>query len=176
MRHLDDRAGDLADAVTEEMGAPPSLAAGPQVQLGIAHLVAAIDVLKNFSFEEQKGESLIAKEPIGVCGLITPWNWPINQIAVKVYPALATGCTVVLKPSEVAPFSAYIFAEILDAAAGDLQKHRIAVEAMDTHGIGPVTISAGIAKFENDYDFGVTLKAADRRLYQAKAGGRNCVV
>lgn len=110
------RAGDLADAVTEEMGAPPSLAAGPQVQLGIGHLVTAIDVLKNFPFEEQHGATLIAREPIGVCGLITPWNWPLNQIAVKVYPALATGCTMILKPSEVAPFSAYIFAEILDAA------------------------------------------------------------
>ncbi|MGB8794171.1 MAG: aldehyde dehydrogenase family protein, partial [Mycobacterium sp.] len=95
------RAGDLADAVTEEIGAPPSLAAGPQVQLGIGHLVTAIDVLKNFPFEEQHGATLIAKEPIGVCGLITPWNWPLNQIAVKVYPALATGCTMVLKPSEV---------------------------------------------------------------------------
>ena len=110
------RADDLAAAVTDEIGAPASLASGPQVFLGIGHLAKAIDVLKNFSFEEHKGESLIAKEPIGVCGLITPWNWPINQIAVKVYPALATGCTVVLKPSEVAPFSAYIFAEILDAA------------------------------------------------------------
>jgi aldehyde dehydrogenase (NAD+) len=110
------RADDLAEAVTEEIGAPPSLAAGPQVFLGIGHLTTAIDVLKNFPFEEQKGESLIAKEPIGVCGLITPWNWPINQVAVKVYPALATGCTVILKPSEVAPYSPYIFAEILDAA------------------------------------------------------------
>ncbi len=110
------RSGDLAEAVTEEIGAPPSLAAGPQVFLGIGHLTAAIDALKNFSFEEHRGESLITKEPIGVCGLITPWNWPINQVAVKVYPALATGCTVVLKPSEVAPFSPYIFAEILHAA------------------------------------------------------------
>jgi aldehyde dehydrogenase (NAD+) len=110
------RADDLAEAVTEEIGAPPSLAAGPQVFLGIGHLTTAIDVLKNFPFEEQRGESLIAKEPIGVCGLITPWNWPINQVAVKVYPALATGCTVILKPSEVAPYSPYIFAEILDAA------------------------------------------------------------
>src|SRR6201990_2929704 len=110
------RADDLAEAVTEEIGAPAGLAAGPQVFLGIGHLHTAIDALKNFSFEEHKGESLITKEPIGVCGLITPWNWPINQIAVKVYPALATGCTAVLKPSEVAPFSAYIFAEILDAA------------------------------------------------------------
>ena len=93
------RTADLADAVTEEMGAPPSLAAGPQVNLGIGHLATAIDVLKNYEFEEQHGSTLVVKEPIGVCGLITPWNWPINQIAVKVYPALATGCTMVLKPS-----------------------------------------------------------------------------
>jgi aldehyde dehydrogenase (NAD+) len=110
------RASDLADAVTEEMGAPPSLAAGPQVNLGLGHLATAIDVLKNYEFEEQHGSTLVVKEPIGVCGLITPWNWPINQIAVKVYPALATGCTMVLKPSEVAPYSAQIFTEILDAA------------------------------------------------------------
>jgi aldehyde dehydrogenase (NAD+) len=110
------RSDDLAEAVTAEIGAPASLAAGPQVFLGIGHLHTAIDALKNFAFEEQRGDSLIAKEPIGVCGLITPWNWPINQVAVKVYPALATGCTVVLKPSEVAPFSPYIFAEILDSA------------------------------------------------------------
>jgi aldehyde dehydrogenase (NAD+) len=110
------RTADLADAVTEEMGAPPSLAAGPQVNLGIGHLATAIDVLKNYEFEEQHGTTLVVKEPIGVCGLITPWNWPINQIAVKVYPALATGCTMVLKPSEVAPYSAQIFTEIVDAA------------------------------------------------------------
>jgi aldehyde dehydrogenase (NAD+) len=110
------RAGDLADAVTEEMGAPASLAAGPQVNLGLGHLATAIDVLKNFQFEEQVGTTLVVKEPIGVCGLITPWNWPINQIACKVFPALATGCTMVLKPSEVAPYSAQIFSEIIDAA------------------------------------------------------------
>ena len=110
------RAGDLAHAVSEEMGAPASLAAGPQVALGIGHLANAIDVLKNFPFEEQHGATLVVKEPIGVCGLITPWNWPINQIACKVYPALATGCTMVLKPSEVAPYSAQIFTEIVDAA------------------------------------------------------------
>jgi aldehyde dehydrogenase (NAD+) len=110
------RADDLAAAVTEEMGAPASLASGPQVQLGLGHLVTAIDVLKNYQFEEQHGSTLVVKEPIGVCGLITPWNWPLNQIAVKVYPALATGCTMILKPSEVAPYSAYIFTEIMDAA------------------------------------------------------------
>jgi aldehyde dehydrogenase (NAD+) len=110
------RSGDLADAVHEEMGAPPSLAAGPQVMLGLGHLMGAIDALKNFSFEEQRGSALIVKEPIGVCGLITPWNWPINQIACKVFPAMATGCTMVLKPSEVAPYSGQIFTEVIGAA------------------------------------------------------------
>jgi len=110
------RQGDLADAVSEEIGAPPALAAGAQVQLGIGHLMTAIEVLKNFEFSRKLGNTLISSEPIGVCGLITPWNWPLNQIAVKVFPALATGCTVVLKPSEVAPFSAQIFTEVLDAA------------------------------------------------------------
>src|SRR6201991_1610757 len=112
------RAGDLAEAVTEEIGAPPSLASGPQVFLGIAHLTTAIDALKNFQFEEQHGETLVAKEPIGVCGLITPWNWPLNQVAVKVYPALATGCTSILKPPQLAPYSAQLLAEII--AAGGL--------------------------------------------------------
>lgn len=110
------RSGDLAEAVTEEMGAPPGLASGPQVQMGLGHLVTTIDVLKNFSFEESRGNTLVVKEPIGVCGLITPWNWPLNQIACKVYPALAAGCTMVLKPSEVAPFSGQVFTEIIEAA------------------------------------------------------------
>jgi aldehyde dehydrogenase (NAD+) len=110
------RSTELADAMSEEMGAPPALASGIQLNLGIGHLANAIDVLKNFPFEEQRGATLVVKEPVGVCGLITPWNWPINQIACKVYPALATGCTMVLKPSEVAPYSAQIFTEIVDAA------------------------------------------------------------
>lgn len=110
------RSADLAAAITEEMGAPAALANGFQVGLGAGHLATAMEVLKTFRFEEQRGVTMIVKEPIGVCGLITPWNWPMNQIAVKVFPALATGCTVVLKPSEIAPFSAQVFAEILHAA------------------------------------------------------------
>src|SRR6478609_3327302 len=110
------RSADLAEAVSEEMGAPPSLASGVQVYLGMGHLSGAIDALKNFEFEVPRGAAMIFKEPIGVCGLITPWNWPINQIACKVLPALATGCTMVLKPSEVAPYSGQIFTEIMDAA------------------------------------------------------------
>ncbi|GIX30143.1 MAG: hypothetical protein KatS3mg124_0615 [Porticoccaceae bacterium] len=118
------RLPDLGDAITAEMGAPRGLAHGFQVQLGLGHLTTAIEVLRNFAFEEARGPSLIVKEPIGVCGLITPWNWPVNQVTVKVFPALATGCTVVLKPSQEAHFSAHVLAEIFDAAgvpAGGVQ-------------------------------------------------------
>ncbi|MCF8588438.1 aldehyde dehydrogenase family protein [Gordonia liuliyuniae] len=110
------RADDLAAAVTEEMGAPAGLAAAAHVPLGLAHLATAAEALKTFSFAEDRGTSRIVKEPIGVCGFITPWNWPLNQVMCKVAPALATGCTMVLKPSEVAPFSSAIVAEIFDAA------------------------------------------------------------
>lgn len=110
------RYDDLAAAVTEEMGAPVFLAQKAQAAMGVAHLSTALEVLKNYDFEEDKGPTRIVKEPIGVVGMITPWNWPLNQITCKVAPALATGCTMVLKPSEVAPFSAYIFAEVMDAA------------------------------------------------------------
>jgi aldehyde dehydrogenase (NAD+) len=110
------RFGDLATAVTEEMGAPASLAQRAQVPSGMAHLATAAQILKDFRFEEDRGQTMILKEPIGVCGFITPWNWPLNQITCKVAPAIATGCTMVLKPSEVAPFSAQIFTEIMQAA------------------------------------------------------------
>jgi aldehyde dehydrogenase (NAD+) len=110
------RYSDIAAAITEEMGAPAWLAQQAQAGSGIAHLRAGIEVLTNFPFEEMRGKTLITHEPIGVCALITPWNWPINQIACKVVPALATGCTMVLKPSEIAPFSAYLWTEILHAA------------------------------------------------------------
>ena len=110
------RYDDVAEAVMEEMGAPWGLAKGAQAGSGSAHLKAAIRTLKAFSFEEQNRSTLIVKEPIGVCALITPWNWPVNQVVVKVAPALAAGCTMVLKPSEIAPFDAMIFAEVLDAA------------------------------------------------------------
>ncbi len=116
MAEYQKRMGDLADAVGEEMGAPPGLAGGPQVNLGLGHLAAAIEALTHFEFESDRGATRVIKEPIGVCGLITPWNWPLNQIAAKVYPALAAGCTMVLKPSEVAPYSGQIFTEIISAA------------------------------------------------------------
>jgi aldehyde dehydrogenase (NAD+) len=107
---------DMAKAITEEMGAPSWLAQRAQAAMGIGHVQTAVAVLKNYKFEEDRGTTKLVKEPIGVCGFITPWNWPVNQIACKVAPALATGCTMVLKPSEVAPFSGYIWSEILHAA------------------------------------------------------------
>ena len=110
------RVGDMGEAITLEMGAPAWLAQGTQAPIGINHFKSAIGVLERYEFEEDRGTSRILKEPIGVCGFITPWNWPIHQICAKVAPALAVGCTVVLKPSEIAPFSGQVFAEILEAA------------------------------------------------------------
>ncbi len=110
------RHDDVATAIMDEMGAPWGLAKNAQAASGPQHIKAALRALKTFEFSERHRTTLIVKEPIGVCGLITPWNWPMNQIAVKVAPALAAGCTMVLKPSEIAPFDAMIFAEILDAA------------------------------------------------------------
>ncbi len=113
---LEKRHEDMAKAITEEMGAPVWLAQRAQAAMGAAHFRTAIEVLKSYRFEERRDATTIVKEPIGVCGFITPWNWPLNQIACKVAPALATGCTMVLKPSEIAPFSAMVFAEVLEAA------------------------------------------------------------
>jgi aldehyde dehydrogenase (NAD+) len=110
------RYDELAQTITKEMGAPAWLASRAQAATGLAHLNQMIAILKDFSFESVRGTTLIAKEPVGVCGFITPWNWPMNQIACKVVPALAAGCTMVLKPSEIAPLNAVIYAEILDAA------------------------------------------------------------
>jgi aldehyde dehydrogenase (NAD+) len=110
------RHDEVAAAIMEEMGAPWSLAKHAQAASGPQHIAATLKVLKDFEFEEDQGSTRIMKEAIGPCALITPWNWPINQIAVKVAPALAAGCTMVLKPSEIAPFDAMIFAEILDEA------------------------------------------------------------
>ena len=110
------RSEDLALAVSREMGAPRPFALESQVGVGLAHLEKMAEVLKSFAFEHVKGTSLLVKEAVGVVGLITPWNWPLNQITCKVGPALAAGCTMVLKPSEIAPLDAIIFAEILDEA------------------------------------------------------------
>ena len=110
------RYGEFVAAITEEMGAPVKLARDSQAAIGKGHLTAMIEVLKTFPFEERQGKSTIFQEPVGVCALITPWNWPINQVAAKVVPALAAGCTMVLKPSEYAPFSAALWATVLHEA------------------------------------------------------------
>lgn len=110
------RLGEMATTISSEMGAPLSLANRAQATAGLGHLMTTRAALANFEFEEERGTTQIVREPIGVCALITPWNWPMNQIACKVAPALAAGCTMVLKPSEVAPLNALLFAEILDEA------------------------------------------------------------
>jgi aldehyde dehydrogenase (NAD+) len=111
-----DRAEELAGAIMMEMGAPISFAREAQVWAGDVHLAATIEAAERFHWEEARGSTLIRREAVGVVGLITPWNWPMNQIVCKVAPALAAGCTMVLKPSEIAPLSGVIFAEIMDEA------------------------------------------------------------
>ncbi len=110
------RMGDLAEAVSNEMGAPMWLANAAQVPSGMGHFAMTSQILRNYEFEEMKGTTLMRKEPIGVCGFITPWNWPLNQIACKVAPAIAAGCTMVLKPSEISPLNAMVLTEIMDEA------------------------------------------------------------
>jgi aldehyde dehydrogenase (NAD+) len=107
---------EIATAISDEMGAPMKLARESQAQVGVGHLSAMIEVLKTFKFEEPHGAARLILEPVGVCALITPWNWPINQVAAKVVPALAAGCTMVLKPSEFSPFSAILWAKVLHEA------------------------------------------------------------
>ena len=110
------RMGEIADIVMQEVGTPRAVSEGGQAPLGLLHLQAARDALASFEFEEPIGSTTVVYEPVGVCGFITPWNWPLNQIGAKVAPALAAGCTMVLKPSEVAPLNAIVFAEILAEA------------------------------------------------------------
>ena len=110
------RMGDIAAIVSQEMGAPVTLANAAQAPAGLGHLIYALNTLKAFPFEEDIGRNRIVREPIGVCGLITPWNWPLNQIAAKVGPAIAAGCTMVLKPTEIAPLKALLFTEVMHDA------------------------------------------------------------
>lgn len=110
------RYDEFVDAIHREMGAPRAFARDGQAVRGVAHLETLIAVLENFAFEERRGSTRLRLEPIGVCGLITPWNWPVNQVVVKVLPALAAGCTMVLKPSEYSPLSALLLAEVLHDA------------------------------------------------------------
>jgi len=108
---------EMVETISSEMGAPMWLAKAAQARAGLGHLVEIVGVLKRYTFEELRGTTLMRREPIGVCGLITPWNWPVNQIATKVAPGLAAGCTMVLKPSEIAPLSAYLWTKILDQSS-----------------------------------------------------------
>ena len=108
--------GEIVEAISTEMGAPLGLSKNAQAAMGIAHFSQAMNVLKDFNFETVKGSTAIVYEPVGVIGMITPWNWPINQIACKVAPAIAAGCTMVLKPSEIAPMNALLFAQVMDEA------------------------------------------------------------
>ena len=107
---------EMGDLISAEVGAPVWMAQRSQATAGVGHFMTARKVLADYEFEKELGTTLVVREPIGVCALITPWNWPLNQIACKVAPALAAGCTMVLKPSEVAPLNAILFAEILDEA------------------------------------------------------------
>ncbi|MXQ10771.1 aldehyde dehydrogenase family protein [Microvirga makkahensis] len=110
------RYDDIAAAISDEMGAPLSFAKNAQAAAGLGHLAEVLSVLRTYEFDEVINQTLVTREPVGVCGFITPWNWPLNQIACKVGPALAAGCTMVLKPSEVAPVSAIVFTEIMHEA------------------------------------------------------------
>src|SRR6185295_4470463 len=110
------RAEDIAQAVSAEMGAPIAMARHSQAAAGKAHLESTLKALEAMEFEEQRGITRVVREGIGVVGLITPWNWPLNQIACKVGPAIAAGCTMILKPSEIAPITGIIFSEVMHAA------------------------------------------------------------
>ena len=110
------RGDEIAKAISDEMGAPIDMARSSQAAVGVSHIRGAIRTLQNFNFESVEDGVILRHEPIGVCGMITPWNWPMNQVAVKVMPALAAGCTMILKPSEESPLDAIIFTEVLDAA------------------------------------------------------------
>ncbi|PVX81319.1 aldehyde dehydrogenase family protein [Paraburkholderia unamae] len=108
------RYDEMARAISQEMGAPIDFAVAAQARTGQGHIEAGIKALREFRFQHDVSGGTVVREPIGVCALITPWNWPVNQIACKVVPALATGCTMVLKPSEVTPLSALLWAEMID--------------------------------------------------------------
>ena len=126
------RFNEIAEAIMTEMGAPINLASGAQASVGMSHLKTAVRVLEETKFEYTHNNLIIRKEPIGVCGLITPWNWPINQVVSKLAPCIAAGCTSILKPSEIAPLSAIIIAEIIHEAGAPNGVFNM------VHGYGPV--------------------------------------
>jgi aldehyde dehydrogenase (NAD+) len=139
LQHYEARFDEVAAAITEEMGAPTWFAKQAQADIGRQHLRTTISALAQYEFVCDRGSTRIVREPIGVCGFIVPWNWPINQIVCKVAPALATGCTMVLKPSEIAPFSAYLWSEIMHSAGVPAGVYNM------INGDGP-TVGAAIAR------------------------------
>lgn len=132
IEEFDSRVPEVGAAITEEMGAPKWLADGTQAAVGVNHFRKAVEILERYETDVDRGTSHVTREPIGVCGFITPWNWPIHQVCAKVAPALAVGCTVVLKPSEIAPFAATLLADILDKAGVPAGVFNL------VHGEGPV--------------------------------------
>lgn len=139
------RMKDVAAVISSEMGAPIDLANKAQAPSGLGHLLSTIALLKDYQFEELRGSSMIVREPIGVCAFITPWNWPINQIMCKVAPALAAGCTCVLKPSEISPLNAILVAEILHEAGVPKGVFNL------VHGDGPTVGEALVSHPEVDF-------------------------
>jgi len=133
------RFDDVCTAISDEMGAPMKLCREAQAAVGLAHTMTMLEILKTFKFEEDIGTTRVFKEPVGVVGMITPWNWPINQLFCKIIPALAAGCTMVLKPSEIAPASAHLLAEILHTAGVPKGVFNM------VHGDGP-TVGEAIAR------------------------------
>lgn len=155
------RQGEFAQAISAEMGAPISMARAQQAAVGQRHLKTTMAALEGFDFEQTlpNGDTLL-REPIGVCGLITPWNWPINQIALKVAPALAAGCTMVLKPSEITPLNAILYAEVLDEAGVPPGVFNM------VHGMGPEAgaalsrhLDVAMMSFTGSYRGGVAVSA-----------------
>ena len=174
------RYDEIAETISTEMGAPLSLSKAAQAATGLGHFAQAIEILQNFEWEETRGKTVLRREPIGVVGMITPWNWPINQISCKVAPALAAGCTMVLKPTEMAPLNAMIFAEILHEAGVPAGVFNLVNgdgptvgEAMSSHpGIDMMSFTgstrAGIAVAKGAAD---TVKRVAQEL-----GGKSCLL
>ena len=165
LENYNSRAEELAQAVSQEMGAPLPFAREAQVWAGRVHLEATIEALETYEFSRLRGTSLIVKEPIGVAALITPWNWPLNQIVCKVAPALAAGCTVVLKPSEIAPISGILFAEIIEASAAPSRR----LQSRQRHGSGGRAGHGGASRRRH----GVLHRIDPRRDHRRQGGGRH---
>ena len=172
---LAERLDEIAATVAQELGMPLKLSTAIQAGLPVMSFRSMVELLADFSFEEKVGSSLVVREPVGVVGAITPWNYPLHQIAAKVAPALAAGCTVVLKPSEVAPLNAFILAEVIDAGRAARRRASTSVS-----GTGPVVGEALAAHPEVDMvSFTGSTRAgkrvgelagADRQARGARAG------